>query len=53
MAASAGHKIVSGAHVLKALEAVDLEEMLPRLTEELQGNHGGMFSSGSMALGKE
>lgn len=36
-AANAGHKIVSGAHVLKALEAVDLEEMLPRLTEELQG----------------
>ncbi|KAG0315096.1 hypothetical protein BGZ97_008598 [Linnemannia gamsii] len=35
-AANAGHKIVSGAHVLKALEAVDLEEMLPRLTEELQ-----------------
>ncbi|KAG0285821.1 hypothetical protein BGZ96_009987 [Linnemannia gamsii] len=36
VAANAGHKIVSGAHVLKALEAVDLEEMLPRLTEELQ-----------------
>ncbi|KAF9081181.1 hypothetical protein BGX23_001165 [Mortierella sp. AD031] len=36
VAASAGHKIVSGAHVLKALESVDLEEMLPRLTEELQ-----------------
>ncbi|KAF9122419.1 hypothetical protein BGW39_009762 [Mortierella sp. 14UC] len=36
VAANAGHKIVSGAHVLKALEAVDLEEMLPRLTAELQ-----------------
>ncbi|KAF9899886.1 hypothetical protein EC991_008212 [Linnemannia zychae] len=36
MAANAGHKIVSGAHVLKALEEVDLEEMLPRLTAELE-----------------
>ncbi|KAF8936651.1 hypothetical protein BGZ47_009398 [Haplosporangium gracile] len=36
VAGSVGHKIISGAHVLKALETVDLEEMLPRLTEELQ-----------------
>ncbi|KAF9173015.1 hypothetical protein BGX21_001950 [Mortierella sp. AD011] len=36
VAASAGHKIVSGAHVLKAIESLDLEEMLPRLNEEFQ-----------------
>ncbi|KAF9105853.1 hypothetical protein BGX27_009411 [Mortierella sp. AM989] len=36
VAASAGHKIISGAHVLKAIESLDLEEMLPRLTEEFQ-----------------
>ncbi|KAF9559536.1 hypothetical protein EC968_006542 [Mortierella alpina] len=36
VAASAGHKIISGAHVLKALESLDLEEMLPRLTEEFK-----------------
>ncbi|KAF9936488.1 hypothetical protein BGZ67_002349 [Mortierella alpina] len=36
VAAAAGHKIISGAHVLKALESLDLEEMLPRLTEEFK-----------------
>ncbi|KAF9958505.1 hypothetical protein BGZ72_000256 [Mortierella alpina] len=36
VAASAGHKMISGAHVLKALESLDLEEMLPRLTEEFK-----------------
>ncbi|KAG0197734.1 hypothetical protein BGX28_008740 [Mortierella sp. GBA30] len=39
VAASAGHKIVSGAHVLKALESIDLEEMVPRLTEEFKAFH--------------
>ncbi|KAG0253471.1 hypothetical protein BG011_006349 [Mortierella polycephala] len=36
VAADAGHKIISGAHVLKALESLDLEDMVPRLTEELK-----------------
>jgi hypothetical protein len=37
IAASAGHKTISGSHVLKALESVDMEDMVPRLTEELKG----------------
>ncbi|KAG0354918.1 histone-fold-containing protein [Gamsiella multidivaricata] len=36
VASNAGHKIVSGTHVLNALESLDLEEMIPRLEEELK-----------------
>ncbi|KAF9908714.1 hypothetical protein BX616_011383 [Lobosporangium transversale] len=32
----AGHKIISAAHVLRALEPLDLEDMLPRLEEEFK-----------------
>lgn len=37
-ASSAGQKTISGAHVFKALEALDLEEFIPKLKEEFQGN---------------
>lgn len=36
-ASSAGQKTISGAHVFKALEGLDLEEFIPRLKEEFQG----------------
>ncbi|KAG0226468.1 histone-fold-containing protein [Mortierella sp. GBAus27b] len=36
VALGAGHKIVSGTHVLKALESLDMDDIVPRLTEELK-----------------
>ncbi|GJJ70804.1 DNA polymerase epsilon subunit 3 [Entomortierella parvispora] len=52
-AASAGQKTISGAHVFKALEALDLEEFIPRLQEEFQAYQSLQRARKAKANGKD